>query len=185
MLDIRQKGYLLKLAREVILARLEKREISIELDRKGIFSKKVGAFVTLKIDDELRGCIGYIEAFKPLIETIVDMAEAAAFQDPRFYPLQKKEFSDLVIEISIISELQEVTSIEDIKIGRDGLLIRNKFKSGLLLPQVPVEWNWDRKEFLQQTCRKAGLDKDDWKLIDNKLLKFSAEIFSERKEKRI
>ena len=184
MVSAKQKRYLLKLAREVILARLEQREISIVIDREGVFSKKIGAFVTLKVDSKLRGCIGYIEAFKPLIETIIDMAESAAFNDPRFYSLQKEELDFLVIEISVLSDLEEVTSVDEIEIGRDGLLIRNRFSSGLLLPQVAVEWNWDKKEFLEQTCRKAGLNRDDWKLIENKLFKFSAEIFSEKKRKK-
>ncbi len=185
MLSLDQKEYLLELAREVILAKLENRDIRLEAKDDEIFSKKMGAFVTLKIDDELRGCIGYVEGIKPLREAIIDMAKAAAFNDSRFYPLCKEELEYLQIEISVLSELEEVNSIDEIEIGRDGLIIRNDFTSGLLLPQVATEWNWSRNEFLEHTCLKAGLHKNDWKLIGNKILKFSAEIFSEKKEKRI
>jgi len=185
MLDIKQQEYLLALARDSICAELEDREITLEILDDEIFQQKFGAFVTLKIDDELRGCIGYVEGVKSIIDTIIEMAKAAAFEDPRFLVVRKDEMEYIQIEISILSPLKEVESIDEIEIGRDGLIIRNHYSSGLLLPQVAIEWDWDKNEFLEQTCQKAGLDKEAWKSKGNKLLRFSADFFSEKIKKRI
>ena len=181
MLNSKQKDYLLRLARESILSKLENRDLKFEFSEEEIFNEKLGAFVTLKIDQYLRGCIGYVVGIEPLHQTIIDMARAAAFSDPRFSEVRKEEMKLIQIEISILSPLIEVNSIEEIKIGRDGLMIQNQFTSGLLLPQVAIEWNWDRDKFLEHTCLKAGLERDAWKSKENKLFRFSAEIFFERK----
>ncbi len=150
----------------------------IEIPRK--YSKlheKRGVFVTIKKHGELRGCIGYIQPFKPLSELIKDAALAAAFNDPRFPPLSKEELPEIEIEISVLTPFREVTDPEEIKIGRDGLYIVKGPYSGLLLPQVAVEHNMDRKTFLEHACLKAGLPPDAWEEEETKIYTFSADIF--------
>lgn len=136
-----------------------------------------GAFVTLKRHGQLRGCIGRIDAVAPLRETIARMAQAAAFEDPRFPPLGLEEFEELAIEISILSPIELCPNPELIEIGRHGLIIRSGARSGLLLPQVPVEWGWERQEFLEHTCRKAGLPLDAWRKANTEIFWFEAEVF--------
>jgi len=146
-----------------------------------IFKKKCGGFVTLHIKGNLRGCIGYIKGIKTIPETIIEMAKAAAFQDPRFPPLTQKEFDLIDIEISVLSPIEQVMKISEIVVGRDGLIISNGFSSGLLLPQVATEYGWDVTEFLQHTCYKAGLSADAWRDTKNtKIEKFSAQVFGEK-----
>jgi len=183
MLSEEQKKFLLNLARETIKAELEKSKLSITCPDDPIYQRKTGGFVTLHKAGKLRGCIGYVIAYKTMFETIKEMAKAAAFNDPRFPPLQKSELENIEIEISILSELIPVQSVDEIKIGRDGLLIQNNFTSGLLLPQVATEWKWDRKTFLEQTCNKAGLNRNCWQQPDTEILRFTAEIFSESLKK--
>jgi AmmeMemoRadiSam system protein A len=125
----------------------------------------------------LRGCIGMIRAAMPLYEVIADMAQAAAFEDPRFTPLNERELKNIEIEISVLSPLVRVESIEEIKVGRDGLMIHLEMHSGLLLPQVPTEHGWDRMTFLEQTCLKAGLPKNSYKDARAEIYRFSADIF--------
>ena len=139
--------------------------------------EKRGAFVTLKRKGQLRGCIGYTQAFKPLSQTIMEMAQAAAFQDPRFPPLAKNELGDLDIEISVLTPFRSIQDIKDIEVGKHGLFIERGGYSGLLLPQVATEYHWDRQTFLEHTCLKAGLPKDAWKDKNTKIQVFSAEIF--------
>ena len=183
MLSEEQKKFLLNLARETIKAELEKSKLSITCPDDPIYQRKTGGFVTLHKAGKLRGCIGYVIAYKTMFETIKEMAKAAAFKDPRFPPLQKSELESIEIEISILSELIPVQSVDEIKIGRDGLLIQNNFTSGLLLPQVATEWKWDRKTFLEQTCNKAGLNRNCWQQPDTEIFRFFAEIFSESLKK--
>jgi len=183
MLSEEQKKFLLNLARETIKAEIEKSKLSITCPDEPLYQRKTGGFVTLHKAGKLRGCIGYVIAYKTMFETIKEMAKAAAFSDPRFPPLRKSELENIEIEISILSELISVQSVDEIKIGRDGLLIQNNFTSGLLLPQVATEWKWDRKTFLEQTCNKAGLNRNCWQQPDTEILRFSAEIFSESAKK--
>lgn len=136
-----------------------------------------GAFVTLTLNGRLRGCIGSLTGRAPLYKTIVDMAQAAAFEDPRFPPLTLNEFEKINTEISILGPIEPCPDPEQIVIGRHGLLIRLGQRQGLLLPQVPVEWKWDRLTFLAQTCRKAGLPDTAWKDPAAELYWFEAEIF--------
>jgi len=138
-----------------------------------------GAFVTLKKAGQLRGCIGYIEPRVSLIEAVANNAQSAALRDPRFTPVTPQELADISIEISALTPLEPVADVEDIEVGRHGLVISRGPHRGLLLPQVPVEWGWDREEFLQQTCHKAGLPPEAWKQNDTELLSFEAEVFSE------
>ena len=144
-------------------------------------NREYGAFVTITEGGKLRGCIGYTSPIKPLYITVRDTAAYAALQDPRFPPVSASELSQLEYEVSVLSLLRRVTGIEQIKVGRDGLLMKNGDFEGLLLPQVPVEQNWDRQTFLQQTCAKAGMKSDCWKDENTDIFKFTAVVFSEHK----
>lgn len=142
-----------------------------------VMSEKLGAFVTLKIKGRLRGCIGNIMGDRPLWKTIVRMAAEAAFNDPRFPPLTEQESGLADMEISILSPLSRVDNLELIEPGKHGLMLINGGASGLLLPQVATEWGWDRVNFLENTCRKAGLSKDCWKDPDTEIYWFQAVVF--------
>ena len=179
MLSENQKKELLKYARAVIKAELFREKPSYELPDDDIYQEKCGAFVTLHKNGELRGCIGYIKAYKSIKDTIKDMAIAAAFNDPRFPPLQKEELNSIEIEISLLSELKKIDSINEIEVGKHGLYVERGYFSGLLLPQVATEWNWDKKTFLNQVCAKAMMPYDCWKYNDTEIYIFTAEIFSE------
>jgi uncharacterized protein len=137
----------------------------------------LGAFVTLKIDGNLRGCIGNVQGSGALYRTVWDMARSAAFRDPRFPPLSEDEFKRIEYEISILSPIEPCPDPELVEVGRHGLIISQGGRSGLLLPQVPVEWSWDRKTFLAQTCYKAGLPRDAWKEPNTDIFWFEAEVF--------
>lgn len=152
------------------------------------FKEKRGAFVTLNTypDHKLRGCIGYIEPIKPLIDTIVDNAMNAATRDPRFMPLRPKELDSVVVEVSILTPPEPIKVkkpkdlINEVVIGRDGLIAEMPpFYKGVLLPQVPIEENWDVETFLAHTCWKAGLNFDDWLNPKVKFYRFSAEVYKE------
>lgn len=145
-----------------------------------IFREKRGAFVTLHIRGKLRGCIGYIVGTREIPETITDMAIASAFRDPRFPPLSRREFDDIDIEISVLTPITDVKNVEEIEVGRDGLIVSSGRNQGLLLPQVATEYGWNRDQFLEHTCYKAGLPGDAWKRKDTRLEKFSAQVFGEK-----
>ena len=136
-----------------------------------------GAFVTIHKKGQLRGCIGYIEGHGPLHKTIEEMAEAAAFRDPRFTPVKEKEFPELDIEISVLTPLKRITDVNEIEVGKHGIYIMKGMWSGLLLPQVATEYGWDRLAFLEHTCQKAGLPPNAWKEKDIEIYIFSADIF--------
>ena len=169
------KKKLFEIARKAIKARLSGETYSPP--HVPSLEAKRGAFVTLKIDGNLRGCIGQIRAYQPLYQTIAEMAVAAAFEDPRFPQLSQDEFEKLEYEISVLSPLERVHDFSTIKVGRDGLMIKMDFHSGLLLPQVATEYGWDVTEFLEQTCLKAGLPKNSYKNKSAEVYKFSAEVF--------
>ena len=174
-----EKEALLGVVRRTIEARLTGRPLP-ELDVPSeVLKEKKGAFVTLKKHSHLRGCIGYIEAKRPLYKTVEEMALAAAFDDPRFAPLKPDELKNITIEISVLSPLKEVKNIDEIEVGIHGLYVTKGFHSGLLLPQVATEYDWDSLTFLQETCYKAGLQRDAWKDKNAKVYKFSAEVFGE------
>ena len=139
-----------------------------------------GAFVTLHRAGELRGCIGYIEGTNPLVEIIQEVAEKAAREDYRFVPVTSDEVSALEIEISVLSPLKLINDIKEIEVGKHGLVIEYEYNRGLLLPQVAVEYGWDRETFLNQTARKAGLTSDKWKDPKAEIYIFSAEVFNEK-----
>ena len=176
-LSAAEKEYLKKQVKETVQARLDGAALPDDVPESAVLKEKRGGFVTLKKRGELRGCIGYIEAWKPLYQTVREMALAAAFDDPRFPPLAKSELSELELEISVLTPLREIDDPEIIEVGRHGLLIRHGSSSGLLLPQVPVEYGWSREEFLAHTCMKAGLVSDCWRRSGCQLFIFSADVF--------
>ncbi|MFH1069293.1 MAG: AmmeMemoRadiSam system protein A, partial [Candidatus Glassbacteria bacterium] len=145
-----------------------------------VLAEKRGAFVTIKERGQLRGCIGMIVGMRPLVETVSEMAVAAAARDPRFNPVTVDELALLEVEISALSPITPVGDVSRIQVGRDGLIVRRGQFQGLLLPQVATEYGWDRDTFLAQTCRKAGLPPDAWKLKDTEISSFSAEVFGEK-----
>jgi len=179
-LNKHQQKDLLALARNTIADHLGIEHQSHAADfNDDIFNEKCGAFVTIHIKGNLRGCIGYITGVKNIPETITEMAKASAFNDPRFPALKKEEFRNIDIEISVLSPIEEVNNVSDIIVGRDGLIITKGYNSGLLLPQVPVEQGWDLKTYLAHTCFKAGLPPNAWEDKSAKIEKFSAQVFSE------
>jgi len=172
-----ERTLLLRLAHESILSALEAREIPLDPPTDHLAEPR-GAFTSLYLRGELRGCVGYILPVSPVYRAVADTARAAAFEDTRFSPVTLPEAHDLEIQLSILSPPQPI-SPEAIEIGRHGLLITMAGHRGLLLPQVPVEHHWDRTAFLEQTCRKAGLPLDAWKngaTIDA----FTAEVFGDK-----
>jgi len=173
------KKLLLKMARESIEAHLlDKPPPALETVPRSLGEPR-GAFVSLHRQGQLRGCIGYLEAVKPLDQTVREMAAAAAFYDPRFRPLAKDELADLEVEISVLSPMQLIHSIEEIQVGTHGLYIVQGPSRGLLLPQVATQYHWDRLTFLEQTCYKAGLPPNAWKDPNTKIYRFTAEIFGD------
>jgi len=138
-----------------------------------------GAFVTIKKHGELRGCIGYVSPRQPLIQTVRDVAAFAALRDPRFPPVTTAELGELQYEVSVLSPFRRVLDVKEIRVGEHGLLMRKKGREGLLLPQVPVEQGWDRRTFLDETARKAGLPTSAWKDDDTDIFLFSALVFDE------
>jgi len=176
-LTVYDKSYLKKLAVDAIAARLNDTPVPKEDPPSQILREKRGAFVTIKIRGMLRGCIGLIRAARPLYETVIEMAQAAAFGDPRFSPLTPDEFENIDVEISAMSPLMRIENFNEIEVGRDGLMIVLGSHSGLLLPQVASEYNWDRTMFLEQTCLKAGLPKNSYKDKEAQIYRFSADVF--------
>jgi AmmeMemoRadiSam system protein A len=172
-----ERALLLRLAHDAIVSKLERREIPLDPPTDHLAEPR-GAFTSLYLRGELRGCVGYVLPVSPVYRAVADTARAAAFEDTRFYPVTLPEARDLEIELSILSPPQPI-SPEAIEIGRHGLLISMAGHRGLLLPQVPAEHHWDRATFLEQTCRKAGLPLDAWK-NGATIEAFTAEIFGEK-----
>ena len=139
---------------------------------------RAGAFVTLRIGGDLRGCIGYPHAELPLVEVVQRCAVSAAIADPRFPALQAGELGDVSLEISVLGPLEPVDDISAVTVGRHGLVVEYEGRRGLLLPQVATEWTWNAEEFASQTCVKAGLPGDAWRK-GAQLYKFEAEVFAE------
>ena len=139
-----------------------------------------GCFVTIHKSGQLRGCIGIFEGRGPLWKNIEEMALQAAFQDPRFPPLVAKEFEKIDIEISALSPLRKINSVDEIKVGEHGIYITRGFNRGVLLPQVATEQGWDRDTFLDHTCMKAGLSSGCWRKPGAVIEIFSAEVFGEK-----
>jgi len=171
------KKALLKFARITIRQYLETETLPLARGFKPMLYKNLGAFVTLRINSELRGCIGYMREDMPLCEVVGTMAIQSAFNDLRFYPLTLDEFHKCEIEISVLTPAKPINNYTEIVLGKDGVIIKKNGKQAVFLPQVAAEMNWSREELLENLCRKAGLLPDDWK--DAQLLTFQAEVFEE------
>jgi len=177
-LNKNQQKFLLELARKAIEHYLKTGKTLKVKTEDAELKRKKGAFVTLKADEQLRGCIGYPLPYKPLYETIIDSAISAATQDFRFEPLSLEELPGIEIEISVLSLPQLIKDINQVKVGTHGIIVSKGPCRGLLLPQVPVEWNWDLETYLSHGCLKAGLAEDEWKKGAQVEI-FSAQVFSE------
>ncbi len=178
LLSEQEKETLLSVARQSIKTWLEeKRTPSFETSHPLLLEKR-GAFVTLKTDHALRGCIGTFTTEKSLYETVIDMAIAASTKDPRFRPLDLDELDSISIELSVLSKLNLIDNVSDIEVGKHGIFIKKGPYKGVLLPQVATENMWDRHTFLEHTCIKAGLQPDAWE-EGCEIYIFSAEIFGE------
>jgi hypothetical protein len=187
-LTLEEGTYLVRLARRTIEAAFSKIEVSLD-DAPSKTRAECGVFVTLNKlsggESQLRGCIGYPYPIKALVEAVNDVAYGAAFEDPRFPQLTKKELNEIIVEVSVLTppEYIEVKRPEEgpsaVVVGSDGLIVKRGGRSGLLLPQVATEWGWDSEEFLSQCCIKAGLSPDAWLVPGTQVSKFQAIIFAE------
>jgi len=171
-----ERKILLTLAHEAIASALEKREISSTAPSSHLDEPR-GAFTTIYIEGDLRGCVGYVFPAMSLYRTVIETARSAAFDDMRFTPVTAGETDRLTVSLSVLSPLQTIKP-EDVEVGRHGLLVAQHGFRGLLLPQVPLEHGWDRMTFLEQTCRKAGLPLDAWRKGAS-LQAFTAELFGD------
>ena len=169
---------LLELARKAILEAVSHRKILDVIAREGIFSERRGVFVTLYVRGRLQGCIGVTEPNESLGEAVVRCAVSAALEDPRFSPMKEPQLEGMNIEISLLSPLEPILP-EAIEIGHHGLLVVNHAQRGLLLPKVATEHGLTREQFLEETCRKAGLTRQAWKDSDTQIFGFTCEVFSE------
>ncbi|HYL14750.1 MAG TPA: AmmeMemoRadiSam system protein A [Terriglobales bacterium] len=172
-----ERAVLLRLAHQSIEAALQDRDVSTNPPTAHLAEPR-GAFTTLYLHRQLRGCVGYVFPVASLYRTVAETARAAAFEDTRFYPVTEREAPELEVHLSVLSLIQPIRP-EEVEIGRHGLLISMGGARGLLLPQVPVEHAWDRLTFLEQTCRKAGLSLDAWQK-GARLEAFTAEVFGDR-----
>ena len=174
-----EKKFLLKIARATLESHLkEGKTPSFEPETEKLKEKR-GAFVTLKKDGRLQGCIGRMTGDTPLYKLIPEYATHAATDDPRFSGVKYEELKDIEIEISVLTPFVEVKDLDEIEVGKHGLMIQRGFSSGLLLPQVPGEWGWDKKTFLEQLSLKAGLYPNAYKEPGTIIYKYSAIVFSE------
>jgi MEMO1 family protein len=177
-----EKNELLALARKSVeYAVREGKPYEPTASASEALNQERGAFVTLRKSGELRGCIGYTSAAKPLSMTVRDTATLAALRDPRFQPVSASELPQIDYEVSVLSPLRRVLDTRQIKVGQHGLLMKNGAYEGLLLPQVPVEEKWDRQRFLEETCAKAGMRPGCWKDENTDIFMFTAVVFGENR----
>lgn len=183
-LTIREKEELLRLAREALESHVVR---GVKLRRQPsspVLSEPRAVFVGLHIGKHLRGCVGSFDTNRPLYEAVIEMTQAAASQDHRFSPVSAPEISKIDIEISVLGPFVTIGDPSQITIGRDGLVISQGRRRGVLLPQVATEFRWNVPEFLQQTCRKAGLPDDAWAQPDTTIQTFTAQVFSESRTRK-
>lgn len=171
-----EKKLLKDLALDTIEAKLAGKPLAEPTITERLKEKR-GAFVTIRKKGQLRGCIGYIRGVAPLHSTVKDMAVQAAFHDPRFRPLDRTEFGEIDIEISVLTPMRKVTDIEEIQVGTHGIYLEKGVNAGLLLPQVATEYGWDRTTFVENTCMKAGLPRDAYKQPGMTIYVFGADVF--------
>jgi AmmeMemoRadiSam system protein A len=175
-----EKRELLRIARATLREHLDTGRIPPGKPHRASLLAPAAVFVTLHRDDDLRGCIGLVEARTPLYRAVQEMAVSAATRDPRFPPVTEDELEHLEVEISVLSHSRTVRGPDDLVIGRDGLVVEAHGRRGLLLPQVAVEAGWDAATLLARTCVKAGLPSDTWKRPETRLTAFEAQVFSDR-----
>jgi AmmeMemoRadiSam system protein A len=169
---------LLRWARQAVVEAVSRAQVPADIPQDGIFLERRGVFVALHVSGRLRGCIGVVESQETLGESIMRCAVGAALRDPRFSPLRIEELGELRIEISLMSAPVPIRP-EEIEVGRHGLIVASGAKRGLLLPQVAPEHRLDRQQFLEETCRKAGLHPGGWSEEGAEILGFTCEVFSE------
>jgi AmmeMemoRadiSam system protein A len=174
----REKQLLLELARRALTAGVEKRESIPDVPADEVLRQPGGAFVTLHRRGRLRGCVGQLPSKQPLVEVVAHCAKAAALEDPRFKPVRADEVAEIEIELSILSGLEDVT-LGRIEAGKHGLVVSRGRQRGVLLPQVATEFRWQAARFLEETCVKAGLEREAWKDPQTRIQAFTAEVFSE------
>ncbi|MGQ9721400.1 MAG: TIGR00296 family protein [Candidatus Jordarchaeum sp.] len=190
-MTLEEGRFLVKLARRAVETYV-KEEVKIEVpqDTPERLLEKSGVFVTLNTvspgsDKRLRGCIGFPLPHFPLAQAVIESAISAATMDPRFPPVREEELDNIVVEVTVLTPpvLIEVKDPKDypkkVKVGRDGLVVERGSYKGLLLPQVPVDWNWDEEEFLCECCIKAGLPPDSWYDKKTKIYSFKGIIYEE------
>ena len=177
MTSASERTLLLRIARDAIAARVVGR-VAPTVVLSGVLAREAGAFVTLRIERQLRGCTGHIRQDEPLGSVIPRCAEAACSSDPRFNAVTAAEVPRLALEISLLEPLEAITGAGDVEVGRHGLVVELGRRRGLLLPQVAADWGWDRETLLAETCHKAGLPRDAWKHAAS-LWRFEAEVFGE------
>lgn len=180
LLTPEEQRRLLALARSVIDRKLKQRPTAPEGEAGAALSQPAGAFVTLHKRSALRGCIGTFSADQPLIRNIEEMALAAAFNDPRFPPLTRKELAEVDLEISVLTPMRRIEHVDEIEVGRHGLYMVQGVCRGVLLPQVALENGWDRQTFLEHTCMKSGLGRNCWRDGATEIYVFSAQVFGEK-----
>ena len=178
-LTAEEKKELLNLAKQTITDHFKKSSVEEYEPKTEIMSKKCGAFVTLHKDGDLRGCIGQIVPVDKLYIAVQKMAIAAAFEDHRFPQLKQEELPNIDFEISVLSPFEKITNIGEIEVGKHGLMISKNMYHGLLLPQVAMEYGWDRETFLKHLCRKAGLSDNAYLEPGVEILRFTAIVFNE------
>ena len=174
-----ERTVLVRLAHEAINSALEERETIVDRIPEHLQEPR-GAFTTLYLEGDVRGCVGYVYPVAPLFQTVLETARSAAFQDVRFVPVTKEQAAHLEVSISVLSPLIRIVP-EHIEVGKHGLMISLGNRRGLLLPQVPIEHGWDVNIFLQQTCRKGGLPPDSWQQGAT-IEAFTAEVFGDHAE---
>lgn len=174
-----QQTILLAIARKSIETCVLTGKPYIEPREEKALNARRGCFVSIKQDQQLRGCIGNFQSEWPLHREVAEMACAAATKDPRFYPMAETDLANFQIEISVLSALEKITDPNEIEVGVHGIYLEKAFHRGVLLPQVAVEHHWDRTTFLNQTCIKAGLPANAWDCEDTDLYIFSAQVFGD------
>ncbi|MCY1151850.1 MAG: AmmeMemoRadiSam system protein A [Sphaerochaetaceae bacterium] len=172
----KDKRVLLSLARNTIAKSLGLPYQEIDASE---FNKKKGAFVTLKKNNQLRGCIGYIFPIKPLNQAIIDLSLEASYEDPRFQSVTKEEFSDINIEISVLTEPMLINNLNEFELYRDGIILSLNYHKAVFLPQVAMETGWTKDQLLEALSQKAGLVPQAYKRADVQFMTFQAEVFHE------
>jgi AmmeMemoRadiSam system protein A len=174
----REKKLLLEVARRACTEAVERRDSPLDLSVSDALRRPGGAFVTLHRGSRLRGCIGQLPGGEPLIDVVAQCARSAALEDPRFSPVSPVEITEIDIEISVLSPLEEIVP-EKIEAGKHGLVVSRGWQRGVLLPQVATQFGWTAERFLEETCVKAGFDRGAWKDSATRIQAFTAEVFSE------